>query len=102
MTDEEAKRFMREHFQFITVPLVPVVEKTERHYTFIEDPGHGWLEVPLKDIQGTGLTFSKYSPRRNGFIYLEEDCDAPRFLDYLKTKGITVVHHTKQVERFRR
>lgn len=74
----------------------------ERKYTFIEDPGHGWLEVPEKDLRDTGLIFSKYSPSRNGKVYLEEDCDAPKFLDYLEKMGVTVRITTQYVERFRR
>ena len=74
----------------------------ERKYTFIEDPGHGWLEVPENDLLGTGLIFSKYSPRRNGIAYLEEDCDAPKFLDYLEKMGITVRTTMRYVESFSR
>ena len=74
----------------------------ERKYTFIEDPGHGWLEVPENDLLGTGLVFSKYSPHRNGIAYLEEDCDAPKFLDYLEKMGITVRTTMRYVESFSR
>ncbi len=57
-------------------------------YRFIEDPGHGWLEVPLRELVELGISqdisaFS-YMSRAGGqasetMVYLEEDCDAPRF-----------------------
>lgn len=50
--------------------------------TFISDPGHGWLAVPLAEYPdaldyGTGYGFVD---RHNGFAYLEEDCEAPAFM----------------------
>jgi len=74
----------------------------EKHYTFIEDPGHGWLAVPEADLKGIGLKFSQYSPRRGGMVYLEEDCDAPKYLDYLQSQGMIVRITNKYVERFDR
>ena len=47
-------------------------------YKMIEDPGHGWLRVPLAEI--VGLTFSKFYYADGEYAYLEEDCDAPKFL----------------------
>ena len=79
-----------------------MAKNMERKYTFIEDPGHAWLEVPEKDLLGTGLIFSKYSPRRNGIAYLEEDCDAPKYLDYLKAQGIVVRLESRYVGHFAR
>ncbi len=52
-------------------------------YRFIEDPGHGWLEVPLSELLTLGIAqkISRYSyqSRDGRTVYLEEDCDAPRF-----------------------
>ncbi len=51
---------------------------------FIEDPSHGWLEVPETALAKVGLSvadFSLYSYRHNGKLYLEEDCDAPKFFE---------------------
>lgn len=48
-------------------------------YKMIEDPGHAWLRVPLAEI--VGMTFSKYSYADGEYAYLEEDCDAPKFMD---------------------
>jgi len=59
-------------------------------FTFYTDPGHGWLCVTLQDLANVGLNpwdFTKYSYRsRDGkLFYLEEDCDASKFVDaYVK------------------
>ena len=58
----------------------------EKKFTFHTDPGHGWVEVTANDICAAGLTihdFSRYSYRNPGkpFVYyLEEDCDASKFI----------------------
>lgn len=57
---------------------------TGRKYRFIEDPGHGWLEVPIGELHALGIadqisTYS-YFDRVKGFAYLEEDCDATTFI----------------------
>ena len=49
---------------------------------FFEDPGHGWLEVPLAQVAALGITnkISGYSYRKGTMAYLEEDCDATLFI----------------------
>jgi hypothetical protein len=50
---------------------------------FHYDDGHGWLKVPLSTLAQFGLQcadFSSYSYRNKDCIYLEEDCDATKFL----------------------
>jgi len=69
-----------------------------RTYIFFEDPGHGWLRVPLKEVEPIADKISPYSYMRGKYAYLEEDCDAWTFLKYkfgispsfgdLKAKGI--------------
>ncbi len=51
-------------------------------YTFITDPGHGWLSVPLSDLKKYGLIneISSCSYMTTTRAYLEEDCDAPKFI----------------------
>jgi len=52
-------------------------------FTFFTDPGHGWLNVTTADCLDVGLSlaaFSRYSYRRNEKLYLEEDCDAAKFI----------------------
>ena len=52
-------------------------------YSFVTDPGHGWLSVPLQDIQQLGIAdrISRYSYMTDKRAYLEEDCDAGVFLE---------------------
>ena len=54
--------------------------------TFISDPGHGWLRVPLVDIAALGLetAISNYSFIDGHHAYLEEDCDCARYLETLQ------------------
>ena len=52
-------------------------------YQFISDNGHGWLRVPLKEIQG--LEFSSFSYMDKDYAYLEEDSDAT---DFMVAKGL--------------
>lgn len=59
-------------------------------FTFHIDPGHGWLRVQLTDCHTLGLAlkdFSRFSYcGYEGAIYLEEDCDAPKFIKAFETK----------------
>ena len=49
-------------------------------YTCHEDPGHGWLQVPHADIAALGVEITPYSYQKGAYAYLEEDCDAPAFM----------------------
>ncbi len=63
---------------------------------FHSDAGHGWLEVSLNQILSTGLMpkdFSMYSYRNGSKFYLEEDCDAPKFLHYYKIRHKVELNH---------
>lgn len=56
---------------------------------YINDPGHGWLEVSWTDLKSLGLNpsdFSTYSYRNGNTFYLEEDCDAAKFLKAYEAK----------------
>lgn len=57
-------------------------------FLFHSDAGHGWLEVGLSDIQNLGLAgqISSYSKTLNQRVFLEEDLDAPLFLDAYEKK----------------
>jgi len=62
----------------------------KRKLRFIEDPGHGWLEVDRADliflfIDGQ-ITSSSYQGRDDK-VYLEEDIDAGIFMDAAKKEG---------------
>lgn len=48
-------------------------------YQMIEDPGHAWLGVPVKELKELGIadkiTAYSYLDRTNGIAWLEEDLD---------------------------
>jgi hypothetical protein len=54
--------------------------------------GHGWLKVDkcVLDVLGIHSEISKSSKQRGGCVFLEEDCDAPMFIQKLKDLGIKV------------
>ena len=56
---------------------------------WILDPAHGWLVVPLTELQSLGIVdrISRYSYLHDGLAYLEEDCDAEVYLQALYAKG---------------
>lgn len=60
---------------------------------FISDAGHGWLRVPrpmINSIKMDALDFSRYSYCDSAAFYLEEDCDAGKFIDRATRIGIKV------------
>lgn len=68
------------------------MSKKETKYTFrfISDSGHGWIECPqsLLSVLNISKEVSSYSYKKDGFVYLEEDCDAGILLKKLKEKNI--------------
>jgi hypothetical protein len=75
------------------------------HLTFISDPGHGWLKVPLVEIAALSIEgeVSPYSFIEGQYAYLEEDCDCPRYLDARSGQGYSRPEITEQyVSRFDR
>ena len=64
-----------------------------KNYTFYEDPGHGWLEVSLKELIELGIAnaISQYSyvkmKQGKPFVYLEEDGDYSTFADAMAKAG---------------
>ena len=67
--------------------------KTDHTYILIfhTDPGHGWLEVPVKEVRNSGVPISQCSYIKGDKAYLEEDCDAPAYLNYLDEKHIAYI-----------
>lgn len=58
-------------------------------FVFHSDPSHGWLEVGLSDLAAVGLSvkdISPYSYRKRDRLFLEEDCDASKFLSAYKQR----------------
>jgi hypothetical protein len=77
---------------------VTVQTKTETMtLKFHYDAGHGWLAVTPEQVAQVGLTttdFTTYSyvaRDMTGTLYLEEDVDAPRFVNAAKNKGVEIV-----------
>lgn len=62
------------------------------YYTYHTDPGHGWLEVSLDELDLLGIRseVSSYSYINGGKAYLEEDCDMALFMNTMEAKGVNV------------
>lgn len=59
------------------------------HFTFISDPGHGWLLVKRAELAEAGLSeddITPYSYQNGEILGLEEDVDAETFLAAYKAK----------------
>ena len=59
------------------------------HFTFLADPGHGWLIVTLGELAAVGLSEADITPssyRNDDHLGLEEDMDAQTFLDAYKAR----------------
>ena len=56
------------------------------------DPGHGWVKCKMSLLRDLGIDkdISRFSYRRGDAAYLEEDCDVPRLMKALETRGVEV------------
>ncbi|WP_281839606.1 hypothetical protein [Cardiobacterium hominis] len=63
-----------------------------RTFLYHTDPAHGWLEVPMAELHRLGIarSISSCSYRHGDVAYLEEDGDAPLFVETLRAQGIEV------------
>ena len=72
-------------------------------FQYISDASHGWVKVLKHEIDALGIaeqisSFS-YINRHTGEVYLEEDCDAPIFLNAYKEKyGDEIRFHETHTE----
>lgn len=70
-----------------------------KNYVYHQDAGHGWIQVPLADLDALGIRnqISPYSYLRGAQAFLEEDCDASFFMKKAKEAGwvvgFTEKHH---------
>lgn len=57
-------------------------ETFNTNYRFIDDPGHGWLEVSIDELWKLGILdrISAYSYCLDDMAYLEEDMDMETFI----------------------
>ena len=72
---------------------------SEPQFNYIQDPGHGWIEVPKDLAHAFGFQdkITSYSFHNRDFYYLEEDQDAGLLIDALKenkTGYILLEDHT--------
>ena len=58
--------------------------------TKYNDPGHGWLRVSKTLLQKLGVSTTSYSYETKTYGYLEEDCDAPKFLSAARAAGYEI------------
>ena len=85
----------------------------KKSYRFISDPGHGWLEVPFKELEALGIqeiisgySYLKDTEHSGRLVYLEEDLDAGTFYRAMKASGkeITVrevfTNHDSRVRNY--
>ena len=58
---------------------------------FIQDSGHGWIKIPKNML--FGLEFSQYSYQDEKFVYLEEDLDMGKYIEFLKNHNVNVEYN---------
>jgi len=59
------------------------------YFIWFSDPGHAWLQVDRDLIDLLDYNdISSHSYHDDQWLYLEEDRDAPLFINYLDIKGI--------------
>ena len=73
-----------------------------RNYLRIHDPGHSWLKVPIQDVRNSGVfdKITPYSYTKNGFMYLEEDCDMWTFYEAMLKLNVGVTVDNTNVDDF--
>jgi hypothetical protein len=89
-TGEDAQAWLAAHPRD-NVRLVPAEALEPRTFTYLMDPGHGWLIVSCADLAEAALSPADFSPCsyvHGDTLALEEDCDMPRFLKRLDERAI--------------
>lgn len=59
-------------------------------FRYYQDPSHGWVAVKRDLLKQLGIEdrITPYSFQRGQTVYLEEDCDMPKFHEAAKAAGI--------------
>ena len=89
-TEADARVWLAAHHRD-NIRLVPAEALEPRTFTYLQDPGHGWLIVSGGDLAQAGMSPADFSPCsyvRGDTLALEEDCDMPRLLKRLDERGI--------------
>ena len=58
-------------------------------FHFVADPGHGWLKVPVAELERLGIAdqISPFSYQKDSMAYLEEDSDMSVFINARQAVG---------------
>ena len=66
-------------------------------FWFHMDSGHAWLCVPRELVKAVNFKPSTYSYKKNGYFYLEEDSDAPKFIKLIgRLENRAIITHDKR------
>lgn len=59
------------------------------HRYFYTDAAHGWLRVSMTEARELGILdqVSSFSYTDGVDLYLEEDCDAPKYIKAVQSRG---------------
>lgn len=73
---------------------------------YYQDPGHGWVKVPIKTLVQLNIAhkITSYSYMRKNYAYLEEDCDLSTLYAAADKAGIEIVlrqYHTDKTSKIR-
>jgi len=75
-------------------------------FEMFSDPSHSWLKVPIQFLDTLKIKrkISHFSYVKENFVYLEEDCDFPLFVQAMQDEGRSfeiVEHHSNRMSRIR-
>jgi hypothetical protein len=74
-------------------------------FTYHEDAAHGWVKAPrgLVELLGLADKISECSYQLGDNVYLEEDCDAPLFIETFRERfgSIRLVVKRSECSRIR-
>lgn len=58
-------------------------------FHFVSDPGHGWLKVPVAELERLGIAdqITRHSYIKDQMAYLEEDIDMATFINARNAAG---------------
>ncbi len=73
---------------------------TSKKYHMHSDQSHGWLKVPMTELEFLGIakSITKFSFIKGEHVYLEEDCNATLFCDAKQSQDpsweLDIISHT--------